>query len=192
MSLTERQRKAMRKKIALDVLKQLKSRKLISRNLSYCLPKKEICLSYRDMNAQQVFNEVFDGCRACAMGSLLLSNVRLNNKLLVRDLYPLCQPEIHYFLSDYFDIKTLLCIEAFFEGSIVETIYSMDEAEKIKIVEIGEYSSQFRFFFKKSRTPTKRLRLIMQNIVDGKGDFCGRRLCAQFLKAKKPVRTVKV
>lgn len=155
-------RKEKRLAIVKDVLSRLRYRK-IDTNF-YVNPFKALDLAGIDLDLNAK-NLPLEKCQTCALGSMLISHVRVYNKLSLRDLgfcqsdeCSLTRSDCTGVLSNYFDADQLTLIEFAFEGYRVFDINVDGASEAIK-------------FGKKFKHPKTRLRAIMNNILENDGTF---------------------
>ena len=69
-----------------------------------------------DDSAQPFIDELQKDCEVCVMGSLLLSHIRLNNKVSIKQLDHASSESIVYDLRNSFTNTQLKLMEAAFEG----------------------------------------------------------------------------
>jgi hypothetical protein len=143
----EEAQREMRVKVAEDVLTRLPNLK-VKTETGYIRPltdaKEEELCEVRYDSAKKHLSKFERKCNVCALGSLLLSHVRVNNELTVDDV--LNANGYHDDLLEYFEHDQLQLIESHFENNkkIDGCFYEEDD---------------------------ERLEAIMQNIVDNDGEF---------------------
>lgn len=135
----------MRVKIAKDALAQMK----------FISPTSNIYISFDDAlpfgSLQQILEEKKPTCEACAIGSLFLAHVHLNNQFNIDSEFPnFDRGKVCHVLETYFSKEQLDDIEAAFEG--------------------WKESRDFYGFYA-DNSDYDRLRLILENIIANDGDF---------------------
>lgn len=163
-----------RVQIAKDVITQLQAKKIKATPGTYVrttlknvqVKKDDYGCSMLHFDKGTQAQDVFKGltCDACALGSMFLCAVDTHDKLKMKNLNPECDidydkasaeirldnQDMYDYLSKFFNREQLYQIECAFEGS--------------------NFESSARLY-KNERNSRKRLRLIMENIVNNEGTF---------------------
>jgi hypothetical protein len=148
--------------IAKDVLKQLPALNPSKGTYVY-KPNGNKNLHPNDQ-AQQHIDQISEDCQVCALGACFLSYIRLFNKITVDEITYIensIDPAHHTVknaLREHFANEQLALIEAAFEGFRSPA----DTTAVVKVIED---------FYNKHPNPKKRLKAIMQNIIDNNGEF---------------------
>jgi hypothetical protein len=124
----------------------------------------------RHDDAQGYLPQIEEGCRVCALGGLLLSHIRLYDKVKIHDLmslhgyadYFVDYETVKELLKDHFIPAQLDLIEAAFEIRVVRLPYSTSDNVLVQ---------EAIFFGKRFRDLKDRFRAIMKNIVSNMGVF---------------------
>ncbi len=160
MSKTQKMsKKEMRIAIAEDLLKQLRKRKTMAVTQGiYCdvVDLDTLCLDNnlnRGDSAQPHIDKIQGSCTVCALGGMLLSHIRLFNKVDIGQLTHVGGYDIKGYLLDYFSKTQLSLIEGVFERW-----HGGDKAAACA-------------FARKYRGDKQRLIAIMKNIVKNEGIF---------------------
>lgn len=174
-SLTPEQKRI---EIAKDVIVNLKSQIIIPQTGTY--------LGYNNRPKNIELNESLQKhlpliqCEVCAVGSLLISNVKYNNNFNIGDYSNISK--IADTLLEFFDKKQLILIECAYEGfgwnemgdEAIELDNGLfaDEGEDISMYDIttSEIDAANEFYHNYDDTNI-RLISIMQNIIDNNGEF---------------------
>ncbi len=147
--MQESEKQEMRIRIAQDALKQIN---MVNPSAGvycmfpYALPANE--------SLQKFLIEQHPPCDVCALGSLFLSNIRINNKFntdKINQHSMIGRDDILASLREYFDYDELDEIEKAFEGNCGERDYN--------------------YFVADYPEDSVRLELILNNIIDNKGAF---------------------
>jgi hypothetical protein len=154
-----------RVQIAKDVIKQLDSGKLVAESIYFnwnsseydALNEKAQCLADQDSKTDFACLTKQTTCQVCGIGSLFVAALERDGRYKLggkrsKDAYPDREDEVAH-LAKYFDADTLQDIEDHFEQN--EAWSRNDYNQEI----IKEYNE------------TKRLKMIMENIIKNKGDF---------------------
>lgn len=140
--------------IAKDVLAQIKDKRLIPMSMIYFVINTTLDES---SSIQANLNKVT--CHACALGSLMFSHIKYNNKVTVREGSSICNNNsISERLKDYFDRTQLNLIETAFEKWFTDESNTTDEIIASKYCNNSENSEQ-------------RIIKIMKNLIRNKGTF---------------------
>lgn len=146
--------------IAKDVLKQLKLGKIKAKQGVYVTAQKYDWTN--NINPDKEFCELNIKCSVCALGAAMLSEIRMNNNLKVREMhgynysvkfgdnYITSRKESGDRLDKYFTESQLVLIERAFEGW-------------------GD--GKVKDFYCKYRNDNKRIAAIFRNIIQNKGTF---------------------
>lgn len=174
-SLTPEQKRI---EIAKDVIVNLKSQIIIPQTGTY--------LGYNNRPKNIELTESLQKhlpliqCEVCAVGSLLISNVKYNNNFNIGDYSNISK--IADTLLEFFDKKQLILIECAYEGfgwnemgdEAIELDNGLfaDEGEDISMYDIttSEIDAANEFYHNYDDTNI-RLISIMQNIIDNNGEF---------------------
>lgn len=132
----------------------------------------------KDTPIEDMFYDVVENtgaCDACALGTLLISTADLFDNITVGDFNDedgLLHPELA--LKDYFTTAELMVIEAAFErstkGGTLFGSYKYDHMLTNEHPSESEIKRAIRYG-KTIDGPKKRLRAILQNIIDNNGQF---------------------
>ncbi len=128
--------------IVKDALKQLEEGKYTAQRGSYFFTDLDMYDFARDYgvkiddSAQPFMDEIQEGCEVCVMGSLLLSHIRLNNKVSIKQLHNVSSDGIIHDLRNSFTKTQLKLMEAAFEGysGFSEAGYNTDKECLIAIL----------------------------------------------------------
>jgi hypothetical protein len=170
---TKAQKRVM---IAQDVLAQLKTKRYVAESGCWVQANyNTACLE--DLKDEDSVKELFaekkiESCNVCALGGLFMSCTNFNNNTLVRELDDISgglgdllyeEEELSNKLDKIFGIEQLELIESYFEKND-GYFYSPLEDDRINAFHV-KYSSD-----------KKRLKLIMENIVENNGTFVPEKL----------------
>lgn len=168
-----------RVEIAKDVLQQLDTKKYIATKGRYFVPGKKESYNEKWNDFEEGVNSTqyeslqcaIDSpdvaCQTCAMGAVFASRVRLGNEI---NSYRPDSRKVVNALEGIFTREELKLMEVMFEGYEIDPMYTFDDTAAL--------SRALEFF--RDNTDTKldananvdrRLRLIMQSIIDSKGKF---------------------
>ncbi len=154
--LTEKQKAAYRVKLAKDVIAQVEAEKYQSEFAGYC--DVENWLDYEhNRSMKEVLTRDKPVCTVCAIGALVTSFIRFNNKCSVGDYYNLAKSSIHEKLSKYFSRDQLWLMEDCFEQQLSDPY--------------GQSEVLFNFYKDYPLRNNARLVAIMENIIANKGTF---------------------
>lgn len=161
--MTEQQKNA--KKLAKDVLKQLAAKMYIAAH-TYVAPRAPYVIG----ELQDVFKST--KCKVCGLGSLFVFACRLFNDSPAKKFFEandsdsLKMNAFRRRLKKYFPPMQLALIETAFEGfwSSGARTYEIKDADM-------ELFDKARKFGRRYVSDTTRLKRIMQNILDNKGEF---------------------
>lgn len=167
--------------VAKDVLKQLAARKIKASPGVYLHAELKKGAPGRESDGGDGYSELTGSlqdhlttkvkrCEVCALGAAFVSYVRLFNKVNIGDETDTYGGAIEGYYSDLGGE-----INAYRPELQLKRIFSMDQLDLMEAAFEGErgpqaYSESFAFY-KKYRTPTKRLEGIMRNIIKNKGTF---------------------
>lgn len=166
-----------RVRIARDVIDQLTTRKIRAKTGVYLsLGRIEDVVDFDDKSVQEVLEKT--KCEACALGSLFVASVRIKNGLLAsesldettiyvqdgsnsryEDIVTCDNSVMRERLAEYFDDEQVDLIESAFETA------DMGDDDNLEQIEDAIAFGQ------KHINPTRRMKAIMQNIVDHRGTF---------------------
>lgn len=162
---------SQRAAIAMDVIKQVRSGKLVVKNMVYVRGP----IVHNDDDST-----LLDGCEVCALGSIFACGLQKSMGLSLRgaaasDLEHECEVGFNVTLDDevvreqlrpYFSLKQLYMIETAFEYTYdYFNFHRASDGLDDQEIEVA------RAFGRKYMSPKKRLIAIMQNIVDNNGTF---------------------
>lgn len=186
MTITKKRIRVNRKKavkIARDVLEQLRIKRLIAAAGTYCEvkteQKDEDIWDYQNKSFQEIYNTRQNvKCEVCAIGSLFVSLVHLENTETLEDVDSPKFEALFERLSDVFHPRDLLLMEFVFEeghcGELAESTYDRDENDDVLH---GTYRftrqelEKAKKYGEKQRDDHERLRVIMLNVIRNKGRF---------------------
>ena len=171
--------------IAKDVVSRLRCKKLkIKQGNGYILPiKDQVVTLNMDISLQPQVELLESKCEVCALGSMLLSYVRLFNN--VESVDRVDEYDFDFIfekLSDVFPKNTLVIIEGVFEGTLIneELLFNdyYSSKNKLKISQIEKRILKFRKkVFARCKQRGKKakaeavLSAICRNIIRNKGKF---------------------
>ena len=159
-----------RVRIAQDALEQLRLKKLISTPGTYldfvCLNKQDDFGNFEDAadrSVHAVLATKGEACEVCALGSLLVGLSKNNGDFRSAE-------NIKNDLSKYFSNEQMSLVEAFYENDITFLCSGLDWPEDDLWED--QYSSEpLERFQTKYPNDTKRLKTILENIVENRGEF---------------------
>ena len=172
---TKAQKRVM---IAQDVLAQLKAKRYVAESGCWVQANYNPTVTlaetkYHD-SVQELFAEkTIESCNVCALGGLFMSCTNFNNNTLLKDLDDVSEDlgnligeeeKLSNKLNSIFTTNQLKLIEAYFEGND-GFFLNYDEDDRIEA-----------FYNKNASYDKKRLKLIMENIVENKGTFVPEKL----------------
>jgi len=178
--------------IAQDVIDQLNVGKIKAENLTYLASKelqdiisnseedrtdstgeKQLKKELRQTEVCDILNK--NNCTACALGSIFVSAVGINDKLKVKDVIShygyetevVSSDKMHSYLGSIFSKRQLHMIENAFEGSVVNELLLPNVTDEEKCVAFNGGLSEEGGI----KNPKKRLIRIMENIIENNGTF---------------------
>ena len=174
---TKAQKRVM---IAQDVLAQLKAKRYVAESGCWVQANYNSTATLADFvkyndSVQELFAEkTIESCNVCALGGLFMSCTNFNNNTLLEDLDDVSE-ELGYLigeeaklsnkLNSIFTTNQLKLIENYFEGNA--GFFRDDDG-----------NNHIEAFYNKHSSDKKRLKLIMENIVENEGTFVPKKLKA--------------
>lgn len=173
-------RKEKRLIVIKDVLSRLRYRKVDINYYIKDIPIKELKSNNLNRDLQQDINKI-EKCQACALGNVLISHIRVFDKLTYEDIgfytqysssnyesycingYTLKNDVVNVLLK-YFSQLQLDMIEAAFEQTDLYVKDFVKKRNRTKILNSIKFG-------KKYKDPKTRLRAILNNILDNDGLF---------------------
>jgi len=165
---TKAQKRVM---IAQDVLAQLKAKRYVAESGCWVQPNIhsawEQKLSHHDSVQELFIEQKIESCNVCALGGLFMSCTNFNNNTLLEDLDFASselgeligeEEKLSNKLNSIFSFNQLKLIESYFEAND-GFFRDYDEDDRIEV------------FYNKYPSDYKRLKLIMENIVENEGTF---------------------
>lgn len=158
--------------VAQDVLQQIKAKKYIPAKGSYII---NVQHNIEEGDIRKQFDKI-KTCKACALGSMLLSCINLGNNITTDDLYldmagsvgGINSPKISELFTSIFDPYQLLLIETCFESNNGSEKYADDVLnQKLSDDDIDKCQN----FYCKYTTDLNRLKAICNNIIKNNGVF---------------------
>ena len=154
--------------IAQDVLAQLKAKRYVAESGCWVRIHYSPTTVAETDSVQELFVEKkIESCNVCALGGLFMSCTNFNNNTLLKDLDSVSEylgslvdegEKLSNKLNKIFSTNQLKLIEIYFEAN---DGYFRDYDEDGRI----------EAFYNKHSSDKKRLKLIMENIVENKGTF---------------------
>lgn len=150
--------------LAKDVLRLLDAKSIKAQSGYYCtLPDSWTYKSGTSVQ-EHLRSNPKDPCGVCALGSLFMSFVDRHNQVSMPDNWVGLNYDATMIekLSPYFSMKQLVMIETAFEGTLIS-------ARGVAVE--GDWIYQCKKFLDAYYDKDRRLRAIMQNIIDNGGEF---------------------
>lgn len=108
-------------------------------------------------------SESFNGCKTCALGALMLSEIRHTNKLALSDVCSSIEYDQHgHRLNKVFSLAQQKMMEYAFEGG--SGYFYSDDIPSNQISKLDD-------FYEKYPGKTDRLRAILKNVIKNNGKF---------------------
>lgn len=161
--------------IAQDVLAQIKAKKYFAKQETYVNIVGDKQLDDAESHTFEFYDQAYArdaqialvndelSCNVCALGALITSTVKIDDKCSIRELTQIRRGRVaHGRLLKYFGHKQLGLIETAFERDSTFAVEWRCSKPSIKAA---------LDFGKKRVNTTARLKAIMQNIVDNNGQF---------------------
>lgn len=177
MKMTDRQK--MQVAVARDVLKWIKPSKVKASGNGYVVNRKaQSCDLLLGTDSKKVAKTLQKECQVCAKGAMFLSLVAMKNEFnfgkVIHTLggndydrhISLDQTQLVSRLSNVFDKNQLDLIELCFETNEYEAKESLEIPEQDRTLE-----DDARIFGGRYKRDITRLRKIMENIIENKGEF---------------------
>lgn len=147
--------------IAEDVLKQVEAKSFLVENMVYIELEKCGNIPSNEDELREA-----EACRVCALGALATSCILGSDRTFQRDDYGIGvgQRPIHELLKGIFSADQLYMIESAFEKSVFCPSSLSSKELKRKCLKSAEFGKRFV-------SPQRRLKEIMRNILNNKGEF---------------------
>jgi hypothetical protein len=168
-SMTDKQKRVA---IAKDVLASIKVRKFKIQQGTYCALSFDNKINTdEELNLQELMiNNKIQSCKVCAIGSIFMSRVSLGNDYNINPNAHyegetnIDDDEMLYSLVGIFSERQLRLMEYIFEGYDITGYFNGED-------EYDQFHDMLKSFSKKYRTPTAKLKAIMENVISNDGEF---------------------